>query len=154
MFEGISETLLFDSTYNASPLSMRSIITTARNIKTKLFPKHPLWLVLGDMRELGDLTEKEHRLLAAYVGQVADYVFLVGKEMTTHMADELEKIGFPMSHICKFHTATEATEIIKRLISDEKHPCDDHAHHHHPELPPLLVFKGSQNTIFLEEAVK
>lgn len=133
---------------------MRSIITTARNIKTKLFPERPLWLVLGDMRELGDFTEKEHRLLAAYVSQVADYVFLVGKEMTTHMADELEKIGFPMSHLCKFHTATEATQIIKRLISDEKHPCDDHAHHHHPEQPPLLVFKGSQNTIFLEEAVK
>ena len=154
VFEGISETLLFDSTYNASPLSMRSILTTARNIKTKLFPERPLWLVLGDMRELGSLTEKEHRLLAAYVSQVADHVFLVGKEMTTHMADELEKIGFPMSHVCKFHTAPEATEIIKRLIADEKHPCDDHAHHHHPEQPPLLVFKGSQNTIFLEEAVK
>ena len=154
VFEGIAETLLFDSTYNASPLSMRSIITTARNIKTKLFPERPLWLVLGDMRELGDFTEKEHRLLAAYVSQVADHVFLVGKEMTSHMADELEKIGFPMTHVCKFHTAPEATEIIKRLIADEKHPCDDHAHHHHPEQPPLLVFKGSQNTIFLEEAVK
>lgn len=59
-----------------------------------------------------------------------------------------------MTHVCKFHSATEAMEIIKRLIIEEKHPCDDHAHHHHPEQPPLLVFKGSQNTIFLEEAVK
>ena len=154
VFKGIEDTLIFDSTYNASPLSMRSIITTARNIKMKLFAKHPLWLVLWDMRELGDLTEQEHRRLAAYVSQVADHVFLVGEQMTSHMADELEKIGFPMTHVCKFHNAHAATEILKRLIADEKHPCDDHAHHHHPKQPPLLVFKGSQNTIFLEEAVK
>ena len=74
--------------------------------------------------------------------------------MTSHMADELEKIGFPMTHVCKFHTAREASHIIKRLIVDEKHACDNRAHHHHPEKPPLLVFKGSQNNIFLEDAVK
>jgi UDP-N-acetylmuramyl pentapeptide synthase len=42
-----------------------------------LFPDRKVWIVLGDMRELGDLTEKEHRLLAGYVSQFADKVFLV-----------------------------------------------------------------------------
>jgi len=49
-------------------------------------------LVLGDMRELGDLTEKEHRLLAGYVQQSADFVVLLGTSMHQFLADELEKI--------------------------------------------------------------
>lgn len=52
LFEGIEGTLLFDSTYNASPLSMRNIINTVRSLRQDIFPKRPLWLVLGDMREL------------------------------------------------------------------------------------------------------
>jgi hypothetical protein len=59
-----------------------------------------------------------------------------------------------MSNVCKFHNAHAAATIMKKLVVDAKHPCDDHDHHHHPDTPPLIVFKGSQNTIFLEEAVK
>ena len=92
VFQGIHESILIDSTYNAAPLSMRKIIGTSFTIRNTLYKDRPFWLVLGDMRELGDLTEKEHRLLAGYVSQVADRVFLVGEQMTTHMADELEKI--------------------------------------------------------------
>jgi UDP-N-acetylmuramyl pentapeptide synthase len=33
------------------------------------------------MKELGDLTEKEHRSLAGYVHHSADEVFLVGQYM-------------------------------------------------------------------------
>ena len=66
------------------------------------------------MRELGDLTEREHRLLAGYVSQVADRVFLVGEQMTKHMADELEKIGYDISNLYKFHSAHEAGVILKK----------------------------------------
>jgi UDP-N-acetylmuramyl pentapeptide synthase len=44
------------------------------------------------MRELGDLTEREHRMIAGYVSQVADHVVLVGQYMTDYLADELEKV--------------------------------------------------------------
>jgi UDP-N-acetylmuramyl pentapeptide synthase len=44
------------------------------------------------MRELGDLTEREHRMIAGYVSQVADRVILVGKYMADYLADELEKV--------------------------------------------------------------
>jgi len=45
-------------------LSVRKIINAVHNIKKELFPERKVWIVLGDMRELGDLTEREHRLLA------------------------------------------------------------------------------------------
>ena len=71
---------------------MRKIINTAHNIKAQLFPQRKIILVLGDMRELGDLTEREHRMIAGYVSQVADRVILVGQYMTDYLADELEKV--------------------------------------------------------------
>ena len=58
-----------------------------------------MWLVLGDMRELGDRTEREHRLLASYISVTADRLFLVGEYMTTHLLDELQKFGYDMSRV-------------------------------------------------------
>ncbi len=77
LFVGKEGSLLIDSTYNASPLSMRKLIDTAIMIQKSLPTKRKLMLVFGDMRELGDLTEKEHRLLAAYAQQTADEVILL-----------------------------------------------------------------------------
>lgn len=92
IFAGKYDSIIFDSTYNAAPLSMRKTIDTAFTIRASLFPNSEIWLILGDMRELGDLTEKEHRLLAGYVSQVADKLFLMGEQMTTHLADEIQKV--------------------------------------------------------------
>lgn len=144
IFPGINKTILFDSTYNASPLSMKSIISTVWSLQQELYQDHPLWLVLGDMRELGDLTEREHRLLAAYVSQVADRIFLLGEWMTSVMADELGKIGYDITKIYRFSNAMETASILKKMISNKDLEFT----------PPLIVFKGSQNTIFLEETVK
>lgn len=77
LFKGKEESILVDSSYNASPLSMRKLIDTTLMLNKSLPEQRKVMLVLGDMRELGDLTEKEHRLLAAYVQQSADFVVLL-----------------------------------------------------------------------------
>ena len=77
IFKGKEESILVDSSYNASPLSMRKLIDTTLTLNKSLPEQRKVLLVLGDMRELGDLTEKEHRLLAAYVQQSADFVVLL-----------------------------------------------------------------------------
>ena len=64
VFAGIEESIIIDSTYNASPLSVKSVINTVHNVQQQLFPSRKIWLVLGDMRELGSFTEREHRMLA------------------------------------------------------------------------------------------
>ncbi|HBB03883.1 TPA: hypothetical protein DCZ39_03205 [Patescibacteria group bacterium] len=46
VFHGIENSVIIDSTYNASPLSVRTIINTAHNIKMQLFPQRKIWLVL------------------------------------------------------------------------------------------------------------
>lgn len=71
---------------------MRKLIDTTLQIQKALPEKRKILLILGDMRELGDLTEREHRLLASYVQQSTDFVVLLGTSMHNFMADELEKI--------------------------------------------------------------
>lgn len=141
VFRWRENSVIIDSTYNASPLSVKKIINTAHNIKMQLFPQRKIILVLWDMRELGDLTEREHRMIATYVSQVADRVVLVGKYMTDYLADELEKVGYDKSKVEKFYNANIAGKHIQNML---KAPGDEY----------LIVCKWSQNTIFLEEAVK
>ncbi|MDR0859697.1 MAG: hypothetical protein LBO09_01585 [Candidatus Peribacteria bacterium] len=142
IFAGKHDSLLFDSTYNASPRSVREIIDTVFTIRSKLFSQSEIRIILGDMRELGDLTEKEHRLLAGYVSQVADKLFLHGQSMKEHLADELEKIGFDENKLYTAKDLKNLNETIERELKKAESKL------------PLLIFKGSQNTIFLEESVK
>ena len=141
LFKGKEESILVDSSYNASPLSMRKLIDTTLMLNKSLPEQRKVLLVLGDMRELGDLTEKEHRLLAAYIQQSADFVVLLWTSMHHFLADELGKIWFPLSQFQLCHSASEVGKFVLEFLkkSDEKW---------------ILLFKGSQNTIFLEEAVK
>ena len=64
--------------------------------------------------------------------------------MTSAMADELSKIGYEPSKVYRFSNALETASILKKMLANKEIE----------ENPPLIVFKGSQNTIFLEEAVK
>lgn len=75
------------------------------------------------MRELGDLTEREHRMLAGYVSQVADRVILVGKYMVDYLADELEKVGYEKKNIEKFYDATIAGKHIKKMLKEVGDEC-------------------------------
>ena len=141
IFAGKEWSLIVDSTYNSSPLSMRKLIDTTLQIQKSLEEKRKVMLVLGDMRELGDLTEKEHRLLAGYVHQSADQICLVGESMYNYLLDELEKTWVEKSTVKTEKNSKKLwiwiVDFLKR--SDEKW---------------IILFKWSQNTIFLEEAVK
>ena len=135
VFDWKHNTLIIDSTYNASPLSVRKTIDTVYAIRNNCFSKSEIWLILWDMRELGDLTESEHRKLAGYVSQSGDQLFLLGKSMNEYLADELDKIWAK--------TLKELNKTVENKLKDKS-----------DKNPVILVFKWSQNTIFLEEAVK
>ena len=141
LFEGKYESIIIDSTYNASPLSMRKLIDTTLQVQKSLSEKRKVMLVLWDMRELGDLTQQEHRLLAGYVHQSSDQLILLGNYMREYLADELTKIWYPEDKLQVVDSISKVEKAISKILknTDEKW---------------IILFKGSQNTIFLEEAVK
>lgn len=126
-FAGINDSLLVDSSYNASPTTVLSVLNALSNKKT---PGRTI-AVLGDMRELGDLAPKFHREIAAAAYKLADIVLTVGP---------LTKKYFPKNPklIAQFDNSHEAGDYLQTHIK----PGD------------LVLFKGSQNTIFLETAVE
>jgi UDP-N-acetylmuramoyl-tripeptide--D-alanyl-D-alanine ligase len=141
IFDGIYDSIIFDSTYNSSPLSVKKILNTVHNIKKDVFPDREIWLMLWDMRELWDLTESDHRKVAWYVHSIADRVFLVWENMNKYLKDELEKIGFDMSLVHHFDDSFCLWNFVKKELKKDK-------------VKKIIIGKGSQNTIFLEEAVR
>lgn len=132
---GAKETTIIDSSYNASPESMRATLKFLKAIRMK---KGRRIAVLGDMRELGPLAEKKHKELARTIAGSADYVVLVGQLMREIVAPELLRIGFPAEKLDVFGTA----QGVGRSLMPILRPGD------------VVLVKGSQNTIFLETVVK
>lgn len=142
VFSGINHSIIIDSSYNASPLSMQSAINDVYRMQQTLLPDYKVILALGDMRELGERTEKHHREFAAYLSQYGDMLFLLGESTGTYTIDELKKIGYDMNKVQHFMHYDALGKHIRNYIQQNS---DDRY---------IVLFKGSQNTIFLEEAVK
>lgn len=141
IFKWKHDSILIDSTYNASPLSVRKLIDTTLSIQKASWNKKKILLVLWDMRELWDLTEKEHRLLAWYVQWSADHVVLLWNSMHNYLADEIQKIGFSKENLTLCHSYHEVWKRVDNFLKDSKDEW-------------IVLIKWSQNTIFLEEATK
>lgn len=76
-YEGSNGTCVFKDFYNANRTSMEAAITAINNIRGS----KNLILVLGDMLELGEFSEDEHREVINYALEVQpDKLFLYGPE--------------------------------------------------------------------------
>jgi len=67
---------IIDDTYNANPGSTKAALefleTLSKNYKKKV-------VILGDMKELGQNSEKFHKEIGELVGEIADSVFFIGE---------------------------------------------------------------------------
>lgn len=133
LLAGRNKTHILDSSYNSSPAALRSILETAEKIKT---PGRKI-LVLGDMRELGPLEKEAHRQLADIIAQVGDEVVLVGPKMREYVLPILQKKKVSVYSVLSSQGLGEEMLRVGLVKSGD-----------------LLVIKGSQNTIFLEQTVK
>jgi len=131
---GKNSTTIIDSSYNSSPEALRVTLTLLSELKTK----GKKILVLGDMRELGELAESEHKKAASQIKTVGDLIVLVGPLMTKYTAPELVKTGHPKDKLLVFKTSEGVGEKLLPLL----------------ESGDIMLVKGSQNTVFLETIVK
>ncbi|PZM85729.1 hypothetical protein DLH72_01530 [Candidatus Gracilibacteria bacterium] len=131
VFNGIFDSILIDSSYNSGPESMKAMIKNAVKIKKDIFPDYKNLFVLGDMREIGDNSSEKHKELFEFASKYGE-IISVGKET-------LENFG---KHIGNFKYSRQAGKILKSYLEENK------------DEKFVILFKGSQNTIFLEEAIK
>ena len=132
LVEGQHHSTIIDDTYNSSPASVAAAVN-----ELKEFPAQHKIAVLGDMLELGRVSDSAHldvgRLL---LNNPFEQVILVGPRLRS-AADFLRRSGFPSDRVMHFEKSTEALEPVRQLIRDGS----------------AILVKGSQG-IRMEKIVK
>lgn len=125
--------LIIDSSYNSSPISVKALIDTVESIKTK----RKIVYILGDNNELGSRSEEFHNKIGQYLADKhIDYLICFGvksKGIEKGFLDKNKKVK-----VMHYLDTKEAAADLDKYI--QKHET-------------LLVFKGSQNGVYLEEIV-
>ena len=135
VFSGIKGTTILDSSYNASTATMLS----ALDLLKKVAPGRKV-AVLGDMRELGEISCVEHEKVAEVAARIADLIITVGPLMRRFAVPKLHSLGFPRRNLASFvntHAAAKALRVREMVAKGD-----------------TILVKGSQNTIFLEIVVQ
>ena len=131
---GIKDTLIIDSSYNASK---PAIFEALDNLN--LFKNRKKIAILGDIRELGEDSKLEHEEVADKAIQVSDAIVTIGPNMKKYFFPQALAKGFKKENIYTFSNTWEALEFIKNeLIKGGE----------------VILVKGSQNTLFLEIIVE
>ena len=112
--KGINKTLIIDDTYNSSPRAAMSALNTFAKINTSSQAKK--WVIMGDMKELGVLSEKSHYEVGQLVaGMNFDYLITVGEESRA-LAQGAEESGMNDNNIFSFHDYRKVIDFLKQRL--------------------------------------
>ncbi len=120
---GIKKTLIIEDSYNASPDSVKAALQILRRA-----PQSKKVVVLGDMLELGGVSEQFHKQIGELVADLNPDKFFVVGELAKHMLDGSVEAGFDESKITWFKNSHIAKDIIRDQIEPES----------------IILVKGSQ----------
>lgn len=136
ILKGINGSIIFDSTYNASKASTSAFLDLVDTLKKET--NRPIVFIFGDMRELGKESAIEHREVAKKLIGIVDYLYLVGPMTREYVLPTIQQNEKHFKEMRWFDTSVRAGEYIKDNLPKDA----------------IILAKGSQNTIYLEEAVK
>lgn len=135
LISGIKHTLLIDDTYNSSPNAARGALDVLMAFEIDGGARRIA--VLGDMRELGSHTEKEHQELGTYIAKSGvDFLFAVGQS-AEFLAAGARDGGLDESRIFVCNDSTSAGRALQDMM----------------EKGDVVLIKGSQ-AVRMEKVVK
>jgi UDP-N-acetylmuramoyl-tripeptide--D-alanyl-D-alanine ligase len=91
-----------DDSYNANPESMRALLAIAQETAEQ---GREMGLVLGDMLELGEISEEAHQALGQAAAAIKPQFIIAVGQRSRILADEAESAGVKVAW---FSTAAEA----------------------------------------------
>lgn len=133
---GIKGTVIIDDTYNASPAAMNEALAALKEFP--LPEKARRIALLGDMRELGGITEKVHTEVGERVAYDGIDIFVAIGEAMHEACSAAKRAGMNEDRVIHMENAVSAGRFLQKRIK----PGD------------VILIKGSQNIIRLERAVK
>ncbi len=136
---GIKNSLIIDSSYNSSKSTVLSFLDMLKLLKDRT--RRPIVFVMGDMRELGAQAKEEHEEIAQKILNIVDELHCVGP-LTQEFVVPIVRKGMGKKG------KTKRVEWYKNAIQAGLHIKEE------LKKDSIILFKGSQNEIFLEEAIK
>ncbi len=131
LLKGIKHSQIIDDTYNSSPLAAKAALDVLYGCVAK-----PKIAVLGSMNELGSYTESAHRDIGAYCDpKRLDLVITVGEVAKKYLAPAARQNH---CEVISFLSPYQAGQYLKDNLKANS----------------VILFKGSQNAVFCEEAIK
>jgi len=116
LLPGVNNSLIIDDTYNSSPQAVEAALDTLEAIIPVSSARK--WVILGDMLELGDLSEKMHREIGEKIIQTdIDYLITVGKE-AQYIAQQAREKGFRQERIFSFDNSLGVVPLLKPRIKN------------------------------------
>lgn len=133
LLDGKDSSLIIDDSYNASPDAVVAALDYLYSLKGQQYKKIA---VLGNMNEMGQLSESVHTQVGEYCDpKQLELVITIGPDANKHLAEAAKSKG------CQVKTFDSPVELGEFLAS-----LDLSGH--------CILFKGSQNGVFVEEAIK
>ncbi len=128
---GISDTVIIDSSYNSNFYATTGLLEVLKD-----YPGKRKIAVLGDMRELGAESKREHeRLAEALIQYVPEHIVLVGPMMKEYVYPRLLENSYTLATVHQFDNTYQAGLFIKERLLKEG---------------DVYLLKASQNTLLFE----
>jgi UDP-N-acetylmuramoyl-tripeptide--D-alanyl-D-alanine ligase len=131
LLSGVHGSVIIDDSYNSNPESAKAALEVLRRFKGYKIA------VLGSMNELGDFTEEGHKEVGKLASIVADQVVTIGETASKYLYPTVVK-KMNKKFVQKFENSHQAGEYLAGIVKDGD----------------VILFKGSQNGVFTEEAIK
>lgn len=132
LLKGLKNTTIIDDTYNSSPAAAKEALRALYS-----FPSSGYRIaVLGSMNELGETSAEAHREIGSLCNpNLLEWVVTVGEEANQFLAPAAKANG---CQVKSFANALQAGGFVNKVIKPNS----------------VVLFKGSQDKIFTEEALK
>lgn len=115
MFSAASGVTVINDAYNANPVSMRAAVETL----AEMTPAGRRVAVLGDMAELGSLTELAHFRLGEAVARSGIEALVTVGPRATRIADGAKAAGMPAEAVLPCTQVAEAIEVLDDLLGED-----------------------------------
>lgn len=130
VFKGIDDATIIDDSYNSSPRATVSALQTLLDLPGRHIA------VLGNMNELGDMSESGHREVGHAAAKV-DELITIGSDAGRYIVAGAIENGLSARKVHQCESPYQAGEVAKTLMKKGD----------------IVLAKGSQNGVFAEEAV-
>ncbi len=131
ILRGLNGTTIIDDSYNSSPLAVKSALSTLYKQESP-----QLIAVLGDMNELGEVSAGEHEKIGKLCNStLLSWVVTIGEQSEKYLASAARANG---CQVKSFRDPISAGAFVHSVLGKDA----------------VVLFKGSQNGVFAEEAIK